>query len=393
MAQDRLGLYTTCAIPAVLYYLLIHRRSSPPSALIFYSIVLLELAVPVLHNGQGGKKFDRAVVGVAGCFVAIAMLLTGRRAGASLSSPFTDAAAQWQEKRAEEKKNDEKVIDVSKIRKQGFRWFIQGVVLVLLSVPTMALLDGFLRVCKEPPSVSREHNLAYIASYYYYYSFFGIAMVMHVAILSIYRLVFASTRLLIQSVGIKDSNDGKEKKRLLSKSFTSLRDQPPMFDSPWLARSVHELWSKRWHQLLRRAFKIFAFTPVKDMFSNESLGHIAGTLAAFTYSGLVHEYIIMTIVGYTEYIHRPGVFMRQTIFFLLQGVATILSNPHTNSYRLPIWLGRLLTLAFMIITAPLFLEPFLRIDLHLDAELPLYPKFLDPHVGIICPFGAKNINV
>jgi len=43
----------------------------------------------------------------------------------------------------------------------------------------------------------------------------------------------------------------------------SPRNWPPVLDKPWLAESGHELWAKRWHQLLRHAFLIYGGYPGK----------------------------------------------------------------------------------------------------------------------------------
>lgn len=38
---------------------------------------------------------------------------------------------------------------------------------------------------------------------------------------------------------------------------------PPVLDEPWKAQSAHELWAKRWHQLLRHAFLVYGGYPGK----------------------------------------------------------------------------------------------------------------------------------
>lgn len=37
---------------------------------------------------------------------------------------------------------------------------------------------------------------------------------------------------------------------------------PPFFQSPWLATSLRDFWSHRWHQLYRRLFVVFGGWPL-----------------------------------------------------------------------------------------------------------------------------------
>ena len=145
---------------------------------------------------------------------------------------------------------------------------------------------------------------------------------------------------------------------------------------------------RRWHQILRWAFEDIVYTPICQAFPQyPELGRILGTMSVFGISGFLHDYLLMAMFGYQEYMNQPGIAGFQTLFFLLQGVATLISKK--SSIGLPIWIARSLTYLYILYTVPLFIEPFLHIGLHRDAEMPGYPRFFDPHMDIVCPYGAR----
>jgi hypothetical protein len=165
--------------------------------------------------------------------------------------------------------------------------------------------------------------------------------------------------------------------------------QPPLFNKPWLTRSVYDLWSRRWHQIFRPGFHQVAYKPIRRLFgkNHQGAGRIFGTIAVFMCSGLMHDYIILGMLGYSN-ITKPGIFGYQTLFFFLQALATIVS---VKSPTLPTWLARALTWCWVLYTAPLFVEPYVRLGLHLNAEVPGFPKFMDDPIGNICPYGVRTI--
>lgn len=59
---------------------------------------------------------------------------------------------------------------------------------------------------------------------------------------------------------------------------------PPFHDEPWRLGSLHEFWSKRWHQALRHTFLVFGGYPGGWVAGD--LGMLFGTFLA---SGLFHE--------------------------------------------------------------------------------------------------------
>ncbi|KAG6815738.1 hypothetical protein H0H87_011849 [Tephrocybe sp. NHM501043] len=59
---------------------------------------------------------------------------------------------------------------------------------------------------------------------------------------------------------------------------------PPVTENPWGADSMHKLWSKHWHQLLRQTFLVLGGYPGKWLAGD--LGLLFGTFIA---SGLFHD--------------------------------------------------------------------------------------------------------
>ena len=61
-------------------------------------------------------------------------------------------------------------------------------------------------------------------------------------------------------------------------------DWPPAHDEPWKMESLHEFWSKRWHQVLRHTFLVMGGYPGRWLAGD--VGMLFGTFLA---SGLFHE--------------------------------------------------------------------------------------------------------
>lgn len=88
---------------------------------------------------------------------------------------------------------------------------------------------------------------------------------------------------------------------------------PPLIDNPWAADSLSDLWSRRWHQALRRTFLVLGGVP-----GGWVAGRMGTILGAFIASGLIHEYG-MALMG-------RGIDHRVIIFFGLQGILIILER-------------------------------------------------------------------
>lgn len=116
---------------------------------------------------------------------------------------------------------------------------------------------------------------------------------------------------------------------------TSPTSWPPVVEDPWVTESMHELWARRWHQLLRQTFLVYGGYPGKWVFetlatvvltpftlispsikrSKQStvarFGSLGMLLGAFVASGLFHEC--------TMYAMNRGFYYTPVIFFASQG--------------------------------------------------------------------------
>ncbi|ORZ03653.1 membrane bound O-acyl transferase family-domain-containing protein [Syncephalastrum racemosum] len=385
---ERALLYGSCALPSMVFWWLTHgqtavRKQEKNNGNLLSTVLLLQLAVPVVFDGHYGTFIDLAVVSTMACFMAFGMLHfirdRVRLPPGSRLAPFYDILNRWNApSAAQEKEDDDNVIQANPThaRRDGLSLVAYSLVGLVLYVPLMSTLDGFLRVCKEPWDMSGW------ISYYYYYSTAGIALICHIAIVPTLLLLRYSLQLLLTTV-VWPAKVKTQHQFLLE--FSS---RPSLFDAPWAARSIHELWGRRWHQVFRTAFRTVAYDPVRQLFPHQKrLGRAAGTLAVFALSGFMHDYILLTMIGYSKYWQLPGVPGVQTCFFLLQGFGAALSSP--SSWTLPTWMARILTWLFVMVSAPLFIDPYLRIGLQLEAEVPFFPRFMDSRLGSICPYGPR----
>ncbi len=123
---------------------------------------------------------------------------------------------------------------------------------------------------------------------------------------------------------------------------------PPQHDHPILSRSVGEFWSKRWNinvhaWLMRHTFRPFAARKRP----------VLGLCCAFFVSALLHWWLIYAALGFAWAIPMGA-------FFLLQGLL-VLSERAVRIERFNPVLQRSWTVGWMLVTTPLFVEPFLRL--------------------------------
>ncbi|KAJ6585085.1 hypothetical protein B0H19DRAFT_409896 [Mycena capillaripes] len=81
---------------------------------------------------------------------------------------------------------------------------------------------------------------------------------------------------------------------------------PPVLDHPWRADSLHTLWARSWHQLLRNTFLVFGGYPGRWL-----AGDVGMLLGTFLASGLFHECSVYTL--------GRGFDHSVTLFFAAQG--------------------------------------------------------------------------
>lgn len=87
-----------------------------------------------------------------------------------------------------------------------------------------------------------------------------------------------------------------------------------LFDRPWAATSLREFWGRRWNRAFSAVARERVYRPVARL-----RGRTAGLLAAFVFSGLVHELLLS--------VPARGGWGLPTAYFLLQGLGVVLGRP------------------------------------------------------------------
>lgn len=117
---------------------------------------------------------------------------------------------------------------------------------------------------------------------------------------------------------------------------------------PILARTVAEFWGLRWNSIVRRWLSSVAFMPLA-----RRGWPVLGGLLAFALSALIHAYLLLPAVGARAAGLMGG-------FFLLQGAFVAIERP-LRVARWPRALGHLWTIALVLSSVPLFLDPLLQV--------------------------------
>ncbi len=130
---------------------------------------------------------------------------------------------------------------------------------------------------------------------------------------------------------------------------------PPLHVSPILSRSVQELWGQRWARPVSRWLGEYVFRPLARR-RRPGLG----ALLAFGGSAAFHAYGAWVGLGLVE-----GIPMAASVlaYFLLQAVAIALERRVGARSWAP-WAGHAWTIGWMVVTAPLFVEPAAEVMLH-----------------------------
>ena len=125
---------------------------------------------------------------------------------------------------------------------------------------------------------------------------------------------------------------------------------PPLFRQPWMATSVREFWSVRWHHMFRHFFVVFGARP-----GGAFLGEPGAVMGAFGLSGFMHVVGLWGIGREMEVRHDMG-------FFLLMGVGAILESAfqRATGSRVRGWLGWLWTMAWTISWGSLLIDSWAR---------------------------------
>ncbi|KAI9320452.1 membrane bound O-acyl transferase family-domain-containing protein [Dichotomocladium elegans] len=344
---------------------------------------------------------DLAIVATLSSYLVFGMIrfMVDRRRSSEKTEPFYIVIRRWnqggkQQQQQQQQRDKTKVRlteekCIRRIRQDALLWLLRGALVTLVSTVPFGILDGFLRVCNPPPDgpyISSFLEKGYIpVRTLYYYGVCSIALFLHLAIVPTFMLLIYGLELSARSLLYPDS---LEKHHLAVEEFVQ---RPPLFDRPWASTSIHNLWSRRWHRMFRWAFKDIVYLPIRHRLARYPLlRDVLSAMGVFVLSGLMHDYILLVMTGPHHYWTTPGVAGAQTMFFVLQGIASVISKEH--GLKIPRWLAFLLTWSFLLHSAPLFIEPYILIGLNRIAWIPGYPRFQDPYLGHICPYGAALIN-
>lgn len=124
-------------------------------------------------------------------------------------------------------------------------------------------------------------------------------------------------------------------------------DARSLFDRPLLARSLSEFWGRRWNLPFTEMTQRAVYRPLQP-----ALGRDRAAVAAFAFSGLLHEIAISVPVdaGY-------GLPM---LYFVLHGGATRIEPRLRGAFERRPWLAHAWTLAWLALPMPLlFHAPFI----------------------------------
>jgi hypothetical protein len=122
---------------------------------------------------------------------------------------------------------------------------------------------------------------------------------------------------------------------------------PPLHCSPALSRSVQELWGQRWAKLVSTWLRETIFRPMA-----RRRRAALGVFLAFLLSALFHAYAALVALGW-------GMALLVLAYFLVQGAVVLLETwVNVTRWRAPAAHGW--TVAWMVATSPLFVEPALR---------------------------------
>ena len=139
---------------------------------------------------------------------------------------------------------------------------------------------------------------------------------------------------------------------------------PPFFRRPWMATSLRDLWSVRWHQFFRHFFTLVGARP-----GGQLLGRRGAIMGAFAVSGLMHMVGQWAVGGLMEVRNEGG-------FYLLMGVGMILESEfeRASGSRVRGWLGWLWTMGWTLSWTSHLLK--LRLE---DGPFPL--EIFSNHLG------------
>ncbi len=156
-------------------------------------------------------------------------------------------------------------------------------------------------------------------------------------------------------------------------------DTPPLHVWPLASLSVGELWGTRWARPVSHWLRATCFLPLARR-GRPALGMLLG----FVVSGLGHAYPVLVAAG-------PALAAMMFGYFLVQGVV-VAAELGLGAGTWPRALRRGWTVAIMVATSPLFVEPCLRVILAVhpftkmfdDVKSPECIKLMRDEWGFLC---------
>ena len=135
---------------------------------------------------------------------------------------------------------------------------------------------------------------------------------------------------------------------------------PRLFHWPWMATSIHELWSYRWHQLYRHLFIVFGSRPGGALF-----GKPGAFMGAFIISAILHHVGVWGIGNGTEPLTSGG-------FFLLMGTGAVteIAFSKATGSRVRGWMGWLWTMLWLHLCGTFMMDGWARRGLFASEILP-----------------------
>lgn len=122
----------------------------------------------------------------------------------------------------------------------------------------------------------------------------------------------------------------------------------PLQDSPIRSRTLGEFWGRRWNREVGGLLFRWCFRPLARR------GHAGLGLAwAFTFSGLLHAVAVLAAMAWKDA-------LTVQLFFMLHG-ALVAAERVVGVSRWPAWAAHAWVVAAFALTAPLFIEPSLRL--------------------------------
>ncbi|KAL8462417.1 hypothetical protein ACS0TY_032629 [Phlomoides rotata] len=129
-------------------------------------------------------------------------------------------------------------------------------------------------------------------------------------------------------------------------------------DEPYLSTSLREFWGRRWNRTVNSILRQTVYRPVRSATEAAMGGDaaaVAGVMAAFVVSGLMHELLVW-------YITRAPPSWEMTMFFVVHGVCVAVEfGMAERKWRLPWFVAAPLTVGFVVGTSSwLFFPPLMR---------------------------------